>query len=60
MRVPVKIWHGRHDRFVPFQHGQWLAEHVPGAEAELSETDGHLTFLVDKVGEIHDWLLAHF
>jgi hypothetical protein len=20
--VPVKVWHGRHDRFVPFQHGQ--------------------------------------
>jgi pimeloyl-ACP methyl ester carboxylesterase len=60
IRVPVKIWHGRHDRFVPFQHGRWLAEHIPGAEAELSETDGHLTFLVDKVGEIHDWLLAHF
>lgn len=24
IRVPVKVWHGRHDRFVPFQHGQWL------------------------------------
>ncbi|MGH7641988.1 MAG: alpha/beta fold hydrolase, partial [Candidatus Dormibacteria bacterium] len=23
IRVPVKIWHGRHDRFVPFQHGEW-------------------------------------
>ncbi len=25
IRVPVKVWHGRHDRFAPFQHGQWLA-----------------------------------
>ncbi len=33
---------------------------VPGAEAELSETDGHLTFLVNRVGEIHEWLLARF
>jgi pimeloyl-ACP methyl ester carboxylesterase len=59
IRIPVKIWHGRHDRFVPFQHGQWLAEHIPNAEAELSENDGHLTLPVDKVGDVHEWLLAH-
>jgi pimeloyl-ACP methyl ester carboxylesterase len=59
IRVPVKIWHGRHDRFVPFQHGQWLAKNVPGAEADLSEMDGHLTLLVDRVPEIHEWLLSH-
>lgn len=58
IRIPVKVWHGRHDRFVPFQHGQWLAEHIPGAQAELSETDGHLTLLVDRVGDVHEWLLA--
>ncbi|MGH7608577.1 MAG: alpha/beta fold hydrolase [Candidatus Dormibacteria bacterium] len=57
IRVPVKIWHGRHDRFVPFQHGEWLARHVHGAQAELSEEDGHLTLLVNRVGEVHDWLL---
>jgi pimeloyl-ACP methyl ester carboxylesterase len=59
IRVPVKIWHGRHDRFVPFQHGQWLAQNVPGAESELSETDGHLTLLVNRVAEVHEWLLSH-
>jgi pimeloyl-ACP methyl ester carboxylesterase len=58
--VPVKVWHGRHDRFVPFQHGQWLAEHVSGAEAELSEEDGHLTLLAGKVGDVHTWLADHF
>jgi pimeloyl-ACP methyl ester carboxylesterase len=58
IRIPVKIWHGRHDRFVPFQHGQWLAGHVPGAQAELSETEGHLSLLVD-VGQVHAWLLGH-
>jgi pimeloyl-ACP methyl ester carboxylesterase len=60
IRVPVKVWHGRHDRFVPFQHGQWLAEHVPGAESELSEEDGHLTLLAGKVGDVHRWLLDNF
>jgi pimeloyl-ACP methyl ester carboxylesterase len=58
--VPVKVWHGRHDRFVPFQHGQWLAEHVSGAESELSNEDGHLTLLAAKVGHVHSWLLDHY
>jgi len=58
IQIPVKIWHGRHDRFVPFQHGQWLAANVSGAEAELSETDGHLTLLIDKVADIHGWLAS--
>jgi pimeloyl-ACP methyl ester carboxylesterase len=60
IRTPVKVWHGREDHFVPFQHGQWLAEHIPGAESSLSETDGHLTLLVDRVNEVHDWLITHF
>ena len=59
IRVPVKIWHGRQDRFVPVQHGQWLAATVPGAEAEISDRDGHLT-MIGRIGEIHDWLLQHF
>jgi pimeloyl-ACP methyl ester carboxylesterase len=60
IRVPVKVFHGRDDRFVPFQHGQWLAEHVPGAESYLSDTDGHLTLLVEKFTDVHEWLVDHF
>jgi pimeloyl-ACP methyl ester carboxylesterase len=57
IRVPVKVWHGRHDRFVPVQHGEWLARHIPGGEAEISATDGHLT-LLERAGDVHEWLLA--
>jgi pimeloyl-ACP methyl ester carboxylesterase len=60
IRVPVKVWHGRQDRFVPFQHGEWIAANVPGAEAALTDDDGHLTLLVDKFKDVHDFLLAHF
>ncbi|HWF72233.1 MAG TPA: alpha/beta fold hydrolase [Solirubrobacteraceae bacterium] len=60
IRVPIKVWHGREDRFVPFQHGQWLAEHIPGAESYLSDTEGHLSLLVEKFPDVHGWLLGHF
>jgi pimeloyl-ACP methyl ester carboxylesterase len=59
IRVPVKIWHGRQDRFVPVQHGQWLASAVPIAEADISDRDGHLT-MIARIGEVHDWLLKRF
>jgi pimeloyl-ACP methyl ester carboxylesterase len=59
IRVPVKIWHGRHDRAVPVQHGQWLAANVPDAEADISDRDGHLT-MIGRIGEIHDWLFQYF
>lgn len=60
IRAPVQLWHGRHDRFVPFQHGEWLASKIPGVEAHLTEEDGHLTLLQRRVGEVHAWLLDHF
>ncbi len=60
VRVPVKVWHGRHDRFSPFQHGQWLADHIRGAEAALSDSDGHLTLVTRRIGDVHDWLINQF
>ena len=60
VRVPVKVWHGDHDQFLPVQHGRWLAEHIPGAESALSDTDGHLTLVIKRIGDVHDWLINHF
>ncbi len=56
--MPVQVWHGRQDQFVPFQHGVWLAAHVPGAEAHLEDAEGHLS-LLNRVPEIHRWLVGH-
>ena len=57
--VPVVLLHGRHDKFVPFGHGEWLAAHIPGVEARLSENDGHLTLFEHRVPEVHAWLADH-
>jgi pimeloyl-ACP methyl ester carboxylesterase len=59
IRIPVQVWHGRHDRFVPYQHGEWLAAHVPGAEAHLSDSEGHVTLIQGRIPEVHRWLAGH-
>jgi pimeloyl-ACP methyl ester carboxylesterase len=60
IRTPVQLWHGAQDRFVPLAHGEWLAERIPGVEAHLSEQDGHLTIQLERIGEVHAWLLERF
>jgi pimeloyl-ACP methyl ester carboxylesterase len=57
--VPALIVHGHEDRFVPVDHGIWLAGAIPGAEGWLDEDEGHLTLMSGRVGAVHEWLLAH-
>jgi pimeloyl-ACP methyl ester carboxylesterase len=55
--VPVSVWQGRQDRFVPCAHGEWLAAHVPGARAHLYEEHGHLSLALSSFGSILDDLI---
>jgi pimeloyl-ACP methyl ester carboxylesterase len=57
IQTPVFLRHGRQDRFVPFGHGEWLAAHIPGVDARLTDDDGHLTLTAHHLDELHDWLL---
>ncbi len=57
--VPVKVWHGVDDRFVPAGHGRWLAQHVPGAEVDIRDGDGHLGVAANRIGDVHAWLVRH-
>ena len=57
IRTPVLVVHGRHDRFVPFSHGEWLAGAIPTAQPLLLEDEGHISLITNRLGEIEDWLL---
>jgi pimeloyl-ACP methyl ester carboxylesterase len=55
IQVPVSVWQGRHDKMVPFEHGRWLADHIPGARRHLLEDEGHIS-LVSRLDEMLDEL----
>ena len=57
--VPTAIWAGGQDVTVPYSHGQWLAAHVPGAVAHLSDDAGHIT-MVNGLEQVLAELLETF
>ncbi len=58
IRVPVLLVYGRADTLVPAAHGDWLAEHIPGAVVEVSEV-GHMGD-DDDVERHHAWLAGEW
>ena len=56
--VPVTIWQGAEDMFVPPQNGEWLAAQVPGAKLNLLPGEGHLSLVDRHYGAILDDLIA--
>jgi pimeloyl-ACP methyl ester carboxylesterase len=55
--VPVAVWAGGRDATVPFAHGKWLAENVPGTVAHLLDEAGHIT-LVNRLDDVLRELLT--
>lgn len=60
VRVPLQIWHGKQDKFVPFSHGEWLAAHLPQAEIHLEPSEGHISLIFNRVPSVHKWLASKF
>jgi pimeloyl-ACP methyl ester carboxylesterase len=57
--VPTYVWQGSEDLMVPFHHGQWLAEHLPGAVVHLEQGEGHFSIAVGALGRMLDEVLVH-
>ncbi len=60
IRVPVLLLQGGQDLMVPSSHGRWLASRIPGVQAEISDSEGHITLLTTRIPEVHEWLLERF
>jgi pimeloyl-ACP methyl ester carboxylesterase len=56
--TPVAIWQGDQDRMVPGAHGAWLAANIPLAQARMRPGEGHLTLMINRIGEILDDLMT--
>jgi pimeloyl-ACP methyl ester carboxylesterase len=59
IHVPVSIWQGAEDRFVPFSHGKWLAANVGNATSRLLDGEGHMSLAINRYGAILDWLVEN-
>ena len=57
LTVPVTLWHGEEDRFIPLSHAEWLATHLPNVKARIRPGDGHLSLLIGSYGDVLDDLL---
>ena len=57
--VPTYLWQGSDDLMVPFAHGEWLAERIPGVTAHLEQGEGHLSIGLGAMERMFDELLAH-
>jgi pimeloyl-ACP methyl ester carboxylesterase len=57
--VPTYLWQGSEDLMVPFAHGQWLAEQIPGVTAHLEPGEGHLSIMRGALDRWLDELTTH-
>ena len=57
--VPTYLWQGSADLMVPFHHGEWLAEHVPGVVPHLEQGEGHFSIVVGAFERMVDEVVRH-
>ena len=56
--VPTFLWQGSEDRMVPFAHGVWLADQIPGVVAHLEKGEGHVSISVGAIDRMLEELVA--
>jgi pimeloyl-ACP methyl ester carboxylesterase len=57
IRVPIRLWHGDADSFVPLEHAEHLAALIPDTELRIRPREGHMGNL-DAAEEVLDTLLG--
>ena len=57
IEMPTFLWQGSADLMVPFAHGQWLADHIPGVTAHLEPGEGHLSIAIGALDRMLDELV---
>jgi hypothetical protein len=56
IKVPVSIWHGEDDKFVPRSHAEWLMAKVPAATRHMLPGEGHWSIKERRLDEVLDAL----
>jgi pimeloyl-ACP methyl ester carboxylesterase len=56
--VPTYVWQGSEDLMVPFTHGTWLADRIPGVTAHLEQGEGHLSVGIGAMPRMLDELTS--
>ena len=56
--VPTYVWQGSEDLMVPFAHGHWLVDQIPGVTSHLEQGEGHLSIGLGAMGRMLDELTA--
>jgi pimeloyl-ACP methyl ester carboxylesterase len=54
VRVPVRLWHGTHDRSTPLSMAQHMAGRLANAELTICEDEGHF-LVISRADEILRW-----
>ena len=54
--APVRLRHGRADRAVPVEHGEWLAAHLPNVDARITDDETHQAVHFRHLDEDFAWL----
>ncbi|MDZ4741208.1 MAG: alpha/beta hydrolase [Alphaproteobacteria bacterium] len=52
IRVPVSVWHGKHDAQVPVSIGKYYAKHIPNARGTFPDDEGHVSIVTNYIEAI--------
>jgi pimeloyl-ACP methyl ester carboxylesterase len=58
IQTPTLVLHARDDTLVPFEHAEFAARSIPGAQLVPMEKGGHLAFMIDANAGAREKLLA--